>query len=46
MTDALRDADVELSGADVYLCGSAAMVADCREILEHADVAEVLTEPY
>ena len=46
VTDALRDADVELSGADVYLCGSAAMVADCREILEHADVAEVLTEPY
>ena len=46
VTDALRQADVDLSGADVYLCGSAAMVADCREILDHAGVAEVLTEPY
>lgn len=46
VTDALREADVELSGADVYLCGSAAMVAGCREVLDHAGVAEVLTEPY
>ena len=46
VTDALRQADVDLSGADVYLCGSAAMVADCRSLLERADVAEVLTEPY
>ena len=46
VTDALKDIVAELSGADVYLCGSAAMVADCRSLLERADVAEVLTEPY
>ena len=46
VTDALAEADIDLSGADVYLCGSAAMVAGCREVLDHAGVAEVLTEPY
>ena len=46
VTDALAEADIDLSGADVYLCGSAAMVMDCRAILDRADAAEVLTEPY
>lgn len=46
VTEALAEADIDLSGTDVYLCGSAAMVMDCRAILDQADAAEVLTEPY
>lgn len=46
VTDALARADIDLTGADVYLCGSAAMVADCRPFLDRAGVADILTEPY
>ena len=33
-------------GTDVYLCGSAAMVADTRHVLEREGYTSILTEPY
>ena len=50
VTDALAqfagDPDLDPHSTDVYLCGSAAMVADTRSLLERAGYASVFTEPY
>ena len=50
VTDALAqfagDPNLDPHSTDVYLCGSAAMVADTRSLLERAGYASVFTEPY
>ena len=46
LTALAHDLRLDPSGTDVYLCGSAAMVADARDVLEREGYASVLTEPY
>ena len=41
-----HDLRLDPDNTDVYLCGSAAMVADTRDVLEREGYASVLTEPY
>ena len=46
VTQALAALEFEPSATDFYICGSAAMVADCRAILERAGAPRIFTEPY
>ena len=46
VTQALTSLEFDPSTTDFYVCGSAAMVADCRTILERAGALRILTEPY
>ncbi len=46
VTQALARLEFDPSATDFYVCGSAAMVADCRAILERAGAPWILTEPY
>ena len=46
VTQALAGLQFDPSTTDFYVCGSAAMVADCRTILERAGAPRILTEPY
>jgi phytoene dehydrogenase-like protein/ferredoxin-NADP reductase len=44
VTQALAGLAFEAATTDFYVCGSAAMVADCRAILERAGAKRILTE--
>jgi len=44
VTQALAGLAFEPATTDFYICGSAAMVADCRAILERAGAKRILTE--
>lgn len=44
VTQALAGLQFDPPGTDFYICGSAAMVADCRTILERAGAPRILTE--
>jgi all-trans-retinol 13,14-reductase len=46
VTAALRRRAFDPQGTDFYVCGSAAMVADCRGILETAGALHIHTEAY
>lgn len=46
VTDALPGLDLDPHSTDVYLCGSASMVAQARRALEREGYESVLTEPY
>ena len=46
VTALAHDLQLDPDGTDVYLCGSAAMVADTRHVLEHEGYTSILTEPY
>ena len=46
VTQALACLEFDPSTTDFYVCGSAAMVADCRMILERAGALRIFTEPY
>ena len=46
VTALAHDLQLDPDGTDVYLCGSAAMVADTRHVLEHEGYMSILTEPY
>jgi NAD(P)H-flavin reductase len=46
VTQALASFRFDPQATDFYICGSAAMVADCRTILERAGAARILIEPY
>ncbi len=46
VTQALAGLAFDPAGTEFYVCGSAAMVADCRTILERAGAFQILTEPY
>lgn len=46
VTHALGCLEFDPSATDFYVCGSAAMVADCRMILERAGALQIFTEPY
>ncbi len=46
VTQALASLEFDPLDTDFYVCGSAAMVADCRRVLERAGVAQILTEAY
>jgi len=44
VTEALSGLAFDAAATDFYVCGSAAMVADCRAILERAGAKRILTE--
>ncbi len=44
--DAVANLAFEADGADFYICGSAAMVADCKAELERRGARHIHTEPY
>jgi NAD(P)H-flavin reductase len=46
VTKALSDLAFDAAATDFYVCGSAAMVSDCRAILRRAGAPRVLTEAY
>jgi NAD(P)H-flavin reductase len=46
VTQALSGLQFDPSTTDFYVCGSAAMVADCRMLLESAGALRILTEPF
>ena len=46
VTALAHDLRLDPDGTDVYLCGSAAMVADTRHVLEREGYTSILTEPY
>jgi phytoene dehydrogenase-like protein/ferredoxin-NADP reductase len=46
VTEALARLAFDPATTDFYVCGSAAMVADCRAILAAAGARRVLTEPF
>jgi phytoene dehydrogenase-like protein/NAD(P)H-flavin reductase len=46
VTEALADLAFDAAATDFYVCGSAAMVKDCRAILQRAGAPRVLTEAY
>jgi phytoene dehydrogenase-like protein/ferredoxin-NADP reductase len=46
VTQALAGLALDPAATDFYLCGSAAMVADCRAILQRAGATQILTELY
>lgn len=46
VTKAMEMLDFDPETTDFYICGGAAMVADCRKILENSGAINVLTEPY
>ena len=46
VTQALAGLEFDPATTDFYVCGSAAMVADCRTVLERAGAPRILTEPY
>ena len=46
VTQALAALQFDPSTTDFYVCGSAAMVADCRTLLQGAGALQILTEPF
>ena len=46
VTAAVSSLAFDPASTDFYVCGSAAMVADCRAILQSAGAPRVLTEAY
>ncbi len=46
VTDALQSLDFDPETTDFYLCGSAAMVADARQVLERRGAKNILLESY
>lgn len=46
VTDALTDLEFDAEETDFYLCGSAAMVADCRALLERRGARHLFAEAY
>lgn len=46
VTQALAGLQFDPSTTDFYVCGSAAMVADCKKLLESAGALRILTEPF
>lgn len=46
VTDALATYDFDPDTTDFYICGSAAMVADCRTLLESRGAVHIFTEAY
>ena len=46
LTALAHDLQLDPECTDVYLCGSAAMVADTRHVLEREGYTSILTEPY
>ncbi len=46
VTQALAGLEFDPAATDFYVCGSAAMAADCRTVLERAGAARILTEAY
>ena len=46
VTQALARLAFDPAQTDFYLCGSAAMVADCRDLLQQSGAQRILTEPY
>ncbi len=46
VTKALSGLEFDPAATDFYICGSAAMVADCKTILEGAGATHILTEAY
>lgn len=46
VTDALAHAALDVAETDFYLCGSAAMVADCTQVLIDRGARHIYTEPY
>lgn len=46
VTDALAALAVDPGGTDFYLCGSSAMVADCRRLLEERGATHLMVENY
>jgi len=46
VTNAIARLNFDPTGTDFYVCGSAAMVADCRDQLARAGAVKVLTELY
>jgi len=46
VTQALSGLEFKPEDTEFYLCGSAAMVADCRAVLEKAGARHILTEAY
>jgi phytoene dehydrogenase-like protein/NAD(P)H-flavin reductase len=46
VTDALTGLAFDAATTDFHVCGSAAMVADCRRLLSAAGALRILTEPY
>jgi len=46
VTQALAGLQFEPPTTDFYVCGSAAMVADCKALLETAGALRILTEPF
>ena len=46
MTEALARLAFDPDTTDFYLCGSAAMVADSKSLIEGGGGLHILTEPY
>jgi ferredoxin-NADP reductase len=46
VTQAMAALEFDPQATDFYVCGSAAMVADCQIILERAGAPRILIEPY
>ena len=46
VTDALARLEFDSNETDFYLCGSAAMVADARALLERRGAKNILVEVY
>jgi len=46
VTAALASLPFEPTSTDFYVCGSAAMVADCRDVLEQRRAEHVFIETY
>jgi all-trans-retinol 13,14-reductase len=46
VTKAIAGLTFDPTKTDFYLCGSAAMVADCRDLLTRAGAVRILMEPY
>ena len=46
VTDALAELNFDPASTEFYLCGSAAMVADSRRVLERVGAVHIHTEAY
>jgi all-trans-retinol 13,14-reductase len=46
VTQALAGLPFDPATTDFYVCGSAAMVADCTALLQAAGAVRILTEPF
>jgi NAD(P)H-flavin reductase len=46
VSEAIVSREFDLASADFYVCGSAAMVANCRDVLQRRGARQVHIEPY